>query len=201
MTTKTPLSIMAASRRWQTNFLSVLPTVHHHARICFRRLPQFARQEAIASTIARAFVDYGILARQRKLSRAYPTSLAEFAVRRIRAGRTVGGSQNARDLLNHDPHCRHIQSLTPNNSSDGTWRELVLANRRITPADQAAFNLDFQTWFAQWPPRHQDIINTLAAGHRNCDVALRFKTSRSRISQLRRTYRQSWEQFQGALAA
>ena len=201
MTTKTPLSIMAASRRWQTNFLSVLPAVHHHARIRFRRLPQFARQEAIASTIARAFVDYGILARQRKLARAYPSSLADYAVRRIRAGRTVGGSQNARDLLNHNPHRRHIQSVTPWNSSDGTWRELVLENHRTTPADQAAFNLDFQTRIAQWPPRHRDIINTLAAGHRNCDVALRFKTSRSRISQLRRTYRHSWEQFQGALAA
>ena len=201
MNTKTPLSIIAASRRWQTNFLRILPTVQQHARICFRRLPQVARQEAIAATIARAFADYGQLAHQRKLSRAYPTSLAEYAVRRIRAGRTVGGSQNARDLLNHAPQRFHIQSLTPSNSSDGGWRELVLENRRTTPADQAVFNLDFQSWLAQWPPRHRDIINTLAAGHRNCDVALRFKTSRSRISQLRRTYRQSWEQFQGALAA
>ena len=201
MTTKTPLSIMAASRRWQTNFLSVLSTVHHHARICFRRLSPEARQEAIAATIARAFADYGQLARQRKLSRAYPTSLAEYAVHRIRAGRTVGAPQNTRDLLNHDPHRQNIQSLTPGGSSDGTWRELVLENRRTTPADQAAFNLDYQTWLAQWPPRHRDIINTLAAGHRNCDVALRFKTSRSNISKLRRSYRQSWEQFQGALAA
>ena len=194
MATRTPLSQLAPTRRWQTNFLHIMPAVQHHAGMCFRRLPSEAREEAVAATIARAFVDYGILARQRKLARAYPYSLAEDAVRRVRAGRIIGGPQTNRDLFNHEP--RHLQSLTPCDSA-GSWRELVLENRRVTPADQAAFNVDFQDWLGQWPPRHRDIINTLAAGHRNHEVAVYFRITRSRISQLRRTYQQSWEQFQG----
>jgi len=199
-TTKTPLSQLATSRRWQTNFLGILPAVQQHARISFRRLHGEARQEAIAATIARAFVDYGILAQQRKLARAYPCSLAEFAVRRVRAGRAVGAPRNTRDVFNRDRHRLHIQSLTPS-ASAGTWHDLVLANRRVTPADQAAFNVDFQEWLGQWPPRHRAIINTLAAGNRNHEVAARFKTSRSCISKFRRTYRESWEQFQGVQQA
>jgi hypothetical protein len=199
-TTKTPLSELATHRRWQTNFLSVLPAVYHHARISFRRLRGDIRSEAIAATIARAFVDYGILARRRKLARAYPCSLGEFAVRRIRAGRVVGSPQNTRDLFNRDPQRRSIRSLTPCDSS-GTWREVVLEDRRVTPADQACFNLDFQAWLAQWPPRHRAIINTLGAGHRNHEVAVRFKTSRSCISKFRRTYRESWDQFQNVSQA
>ena len=197
MTTKTPLSELATSRRWQTNFLSLMPTVQHHAGICFRRFPSEARQEAIAATIARAFVDYGILVQQRKLAQVYPSSLADFAVRRIRAGRPVGAPQNTRDLFNRDPHRLCIQSLTPCHAGDGTWRELVLESHRVTPADQAAFNLDFQDWLGHWSRRHRKIITTLAAGHRTRDVALRFRTSCCRISQLRRRYQRSWEQFQG----
>ncbi len=196
MSPKTSLSRLAVGSRWQTNFLAVMPAVRQHACICFRRLDHHARQEAIAATIARAFVDYGILVRKRRLAHAYPSTLAEFAVRRTRAGRGVGTSQNTRDLFNHAAHRRHVQSLSPWDS--GTWREQVLEDRRVSPADQAAFNLDFQAWLFGWPPSHRRIIDTLAAGHRTCEVAQRFKMTSGRVSQLRRQYQRSWVAFQGA---
>ncbi len=150
MSPKTSLSQLAVSSRWQNNFLAVIPAVRQHACICFRRLEHHARQEAIAATVARAFVDYGNLVRRRRLVNAYISTLADFAVRRVRAGRAVGAAQNSRDLLNRDPQRRQVRSLTPWES--GTWRELVLEDRRVSPADQAAFNLDFQAWLARWPP-------------------------------------------------
>jgi len=193
--TKTPLSTLATSRCWQNNFLGVLPAVRNYARHCFRRLHGEARQEAIAATIAQAFADYGNLARQRKLAHVYPSSLATFAVRRVRAGRPVGTPQNTRDLFNRDP--LRIQSLTPCDSGEGTWRELVVEDRRVTPAEQACFNLDFRDWLSQWPRRHRNIITTLAAGNRTKEVAAVFKLSCARISRLRREFQSSWEQFQG----
>jgi len=197
MTAKTPLSELATSRHWQNNFLGILPTVRHHAQHCFRRYRSEARHEAIAACEARAFVDYGNLVRQRKLAQVYPSTLADFAVRRIRAGRPVGTPENTRDLFNRDPQRLHIQSLTPPDSGAGTWRDLLLECRRVTPAEQAAFNLDFKDWLGRWSRRHRKIITTLAAGHRTRDVARRFKTSCCLISRLRRRYQQSWQQFQG----
>src|ERR1035437_1247406 len=65
--TAIPLSQLATSRRWQNNFLKVLPAVQEHAAISFRRLRPEAKDEATAETIARACVNYANLARQKKL--------------------------------------------------------------------------------------------------------------------------------------
>ena len=39
----TPLSELATSRRWQNNFMTILPAVQNHATVRFRRLPAEAR--------------------------------------------------------------------------------------------------------------------------------------------------------------
>ena len=49
----------------------------------------------------------------------------------------------------------------------------------------------------QWPLRHRRIINALAGGDRTMAVAERFGVSPARVSQLRREYERSWQQFQG----
>jgi hypothetical protein len=198
MSPNTSLSQYATVSRWQANFLNILPAVRKHACVCFRRLDYHARQEAVAATIARALVDYGDLAAKQRLAYAYPNTLADFAVRRVRAGRTAGAPQNPYDLLSRI-QSQKIQSLDTQKS--GTWRELVLQDRRVSPADQAAFNLDFQNWLSRWPKFHRRMIGTLAAGHRTSEVARRFKVTAGRVSQLRRQYQRSWEAFQGLAQA
>ena len=74
---------------------------------------------------------------------------------------------------------------------------MVLETRRVSPADQAAFNLDFQAWLQGWSRRDRQILYHMAAGHGTFAVADRFKISPARVSQLRRRYRESWMQFQG----
>jgi hypothetical protein len=196
-----PLSRLATSRRWQTNFLAVLTTVETHAKISFRRLRPEARAEAVAETVARAFCDYGHLARQRRLSCAYPGSLATFAVRAVRGHRKVGCRQNAKDALSPIAQKKHAftaSTLTPWKSAEGTWREVVVESKRFSPADRAVFTLDFAEWLRQWPPRHREIINALAAGERTNAVAQRFGVTEGRVSQFRKRYQESWDQFQGA---
>src|ERR1700676_362225 len=85
---------------WQEGFLKVLPAVETHARIRFRRLNADQREEAIQETIAAAYLNYQLAAAQGKLNVVRPSSLADFAVRHVRTGRHVGGSQNsARDVM------------------------------------------------------------------------------------------------------
>ena len=201
--TAIPLSALATSRRWQTNFLSVLPTVQTHAQVCFRRLQPEAREDATAETVARAFVDYGCLAKRHRLSHAYPSTLASFAVQRVRGHRHVGWRQTAKDVFSPVAQKKHgfgLSTLSPWDNAEGSWRDVVVESKRVSPADTAVFALDFAQWFQKWSKRHRRIINALASGERVTDVAGRFQVSLARISQLRRRYQRSWERFQGLTA-
>ena len=145
--TATPLSVLATPRRrWQSNFLAVLPAVEAHAQTSFRRLRPEARAEAIAESVARAFVDYGSLARRRCLAHAYPGSLATFAVKAVRSHRRVGGHRTTRDVSSPVAQAKHglfSMSLTPWDASEGTWREVIVESKHVCPADRAAFRLGF----------------------------------------------------------
>ena len=195
-----PLSQLATSRNWQANFLTVLPAVQNHAAVRFRHLHAEARAEATAHAVAAAVVSYHALTRQNKLSQAYPGTVATFAVKSVNSGRHVGGHINSKDVLNPLAQKRHsiaVRSTTPWNRQEGDWRDMVLETRRASPADQAAFNLDFQTWLQSWSRRDRQIIFQLAAGYGTFAVARRFGISPPRVSQLRQKYRKSWMQFQG----
>ena len=196
-----PLSALATSRRWQHNFLKVLPAVQTHAKVYFRRLRPGARAEATAEAVARACVTYRKLVQQKKLGQVYVGNIATFAVKAVNSGRRVGGHQNRKDVLSPTAQKTNgiaVASLSPWSTSDNTWRDLLLESRRVSPADQACFNLDFQDWLRAWPQRHRQIITALAAGHRAKAVARKFGVTEGRMSQLRDRYQRSWEQFQGA---
>lgn len=199
--TAIPLSQLAASRRWQSNFLVILPAVQRHASIRFRGLPAEARDEATAEAIASACVSYATLARQHKLARAYVGNIATNAVRAVRGGRHVGGHINTRDVL--DPLTQkkrriHVRTVSPWSRTDDTWRDLVLESRHVSPADQACFNLDFAAWLQTWSSRQRQIITALASGQRTLAVARKFGVTEGRVSQLRREFERSWQHFQRA---
>ena len=198
------LSQLATSDHWQTNFAAVLPVVQTHASIQFRHLQPEALEEATAETVARACFDYDDLVKRHRLGHAYPSTLATYAVQRVRAHRCVGGHQNAKDVLSPVAQARHgfaLTTLTPWDVHEGSWREVVVESKRVNPADSATFRVDFADWLGQWPKRHRRIINALAAGHRAMVVAQKFGMSQGRVSQLRRHYQRSWEVFQGEQTA
>jgi hypothetical protein len=84
---------------------------------------------------------------------------------------------------------------------DGAWRNLAVEDRHVTPADQAAFNVDFQEWLARWSRQHRRIIGRLAAGHRPWEVARYFQLARSQMTRFRHRYQRSWEAYQGLAQA
>jgi len=201
--TAIPLSRLTSAKAWQTNFLTIMPAVQDHARFRFRHLPACHRAEAVSESVARACVNYAGLARKRQLHRVFAGSLATYAVKAVGAGRHVGGHMASRDVLSPWAQQRRgfvVGSITPASQADGSWRDLLLESRRVSPADQAAFNVDFAEWLKTWPGRHRAIIKALAAGHTTTELAMRFRVSLGRISQLRRQYEESWAKFQGDTA-
>jgi hypothetical protein len=183
---------------WQTNFLAVLPAIHTHAKIRFRHLRPESREEAVQATIASACLSYQRLASQGKLHAVRPSSLADFAVRRVRSGRMVGCRQNSRDL--HSPlaqrkHRICLHSLTPDKHD--AWQAALVESKRVPPADLAAFHIDFAQWLGGFGRRDQRIISALASGEASSAVAGRFGLTAGRVSQLRRRYERNWLVFQG----
>lgn len=102
--------------------------------------------------------------------------------------------------LTHKKKGIGIVSLSPWDSAEGTWREVVVESKRVSPADRAVYNLDFAARLKSWPRRHRRIINALASGERTMAVAKKFGISEGRVSQWRKTFPDSWERFQSGNA-
>jgi Helix-turn-helix domain len=177
-------------------FMTVLPAVHKHAKIQFRKLPAEQREEAIQETIAAAVVSFRKLAAEGMLHVARPSTLATYAVLHVRSGRHVGGHQDsASDVMSPVAHRRHDIKLA--SGSDDGWQSMLIASRKSDVPDLAAFRIDFENWVSSFARRDRKIIAALASGERIKTVAERFGLSHGRVSQLRRRYEHHWLLFQG----
>jgi hypothetical protein len=178
-------------------FVHVLPVIRRHAEARFRYLPAFEREERVAETVAAAFCGLVTLARKGPTSRATAATLADFACRHADADRHVGGRQSSVDVLSRRARKRQrfrVRSLM-RMREEPDWREMAVENRKTSPADIAAFRIDFQEWLRTRTARERRIIDCLATGERTTAVADRFGLTPGRVSQLRRRFEQSWTAF------
>ena len=174
-------------------------TGHRSARACAfgtcrpRRTWTRCKKRSLAPSWPTRLVKLG------KEELAYATPLAQFAVRRVRTGRTVGGPVNVNDVTS--PWCQRrrgicIESLHEQDGRPG-WREMVVEDRHATPADIAATRIDFEEWLGKLPRRQRAIAEVLATGEETGTVARRFGLTPGRVSQIRRKLHNAWCRFQG----
>jgi hypothetical protein len=181
-------------------FLAMLPSIRRQAAIAFRNMLAEAREESIQEVICRAYSAYVQMARRGKAAIAYPTPLACFAIRQVRAGRRVGCPQNSGDVMSpvaHRGHVLKIERLDRRNDRTGDWDQLLVEDRKAGPAETAAARIDLRAWFAMLPRRYRRIAGALAVGGKTSDVARQFGLTPGRISQLRSSFHAHWEHFQG----
>ena len=178
---------------WRDRFACMLPAICRHARICFRNLPAEARMDAVQEAVATAFVAYARLVKLGKEELAYATPLAQFAVRRVRTGRTVSVPVNVNDVTS--PWCQHrrgirVESLHEQDGRGG-WRDLVVEDRHATPADIAATRIDFDEWLPACPSGRERSPRYWQR-EKPESVARRFGVTPGRISQLRCKLHRAW---------
>ena len=197
------MDAVAHAAGWHAGFLAVLPAVQTHARIQFRRLPASEREESVQEAVASACVSYRLLAARGRLRDARPGTISDFAVKHVRSGRHVGGSQDgARDVMS-PALCRRrgvcVVSYDANPCGTGGegWKQLLVSSRRDCVADLAAFRVDFAQWLNTLTRRDRGIIAAFAEGETTSAVAGCFSVSAARVSQLRRRYEQLWNVFHG----
>jgi hypothetical protein len=185
---------------WQVEFLKFLPAIRRHARVSFRHLDREARAEATQDVIAHALDAFLRLWERGRGELAYPTPLAAYAVRRVRDGRRIGGHRNVRDIASRVCQRRNgirLDRLDEYDEISGRWKEIIVSDRRATPAEIAAARIDFADWLETLAPQHRRIAELLALGEKTCTVARLVRLSSGRISQVKRELYMHWRAFHG----
>ena len=117
------------------------------------------------------------------------------------------------DIMSPLAQRRHgyiVQSLPPTRRSyedlngDGleqrmqdVMEERLTDNTRTSPAEQAAFRIDFRAWCKTLPARERRMIRVMAQNERTKVLARRFNVTPGRISQMRQELREDWCRFVG----
>ena len=140
------------------------------------------------------------LAEQGRADAATPTSLAKYAVAQIRGGRRVATPLNIKDVSSE--YCQQrkgvrVRSLQRWDHRSEEWTEMVVEDRHSTPAELAAFRIDFRAFLKSLSRRDRRVALKMARGHATSWIAKKFKISAARVSQLRRELDEAWQEFQG----
>ncbi len=92
------------SRRRNDKFLSMLPEIRKQANFAFRRTPLEAREELVQEVVAQAYSLFVRLCERGKMALVFGTPLAQFSIKKVRAGRRIGSRANIRDLTSPRAH-------------------------------------------------------------------------------------------------
>jgi hypothetical protein len=187
-------------------FLAQLPRFEAHARFAFRRVGcPHARADRVAETVALAWRHFAALSKRGKKPEEFVTTLALRCSQAVKAGRRLVGCETGQDVLSPVAQVRHSVRVTrlPDHDREsnrhplpGALADALADNTKSAVPEQAAFRLDFPRWRASLRRRDRKILDALASGERTADAARRFKLSPGRVSQLRREFEQSWDEFQ-----
>jgi hypothetical protein len=183
-------------------FLTIWPRIERHAHIYFRHLRcPHQKADAIAETVALSWYWYVRLAERGKDAARFPSALATFAARAVRAGRRVCGQERSCDVLSPTAQRRHhfaVERLPDFSAlnSNPLW-EALHDNTQTPPPEQVAFRLDFPAWLRTRTERDRHLAEDLMTGERTSDVSTKFGLTRGRISQLRRDFHDDWQRFCG----
>jgi hypothetical protein len=181
-------------------FMCLLPLIRQHARFAFRNTRNELKEELVAEVIANSFAAFARLAQRGREDLAYATPLAQYAIRRVRSGRRIGGSLGNRDILSQRVMARQRLIRQPTSVWDQetrSWHDVLIEDRTAGPAETAAARIDFAVWRQRLPTRLRELVLVLGHGETTKEAARRFGVSPARISQLRSWLKQSWENYQG----
>jgi hypothetical protein len=190
-------------------FVAELPRIDAILRYQFRTWPRRRRDEAIADARAAAWAAWAGLIRRGKDPRDVgPGGIAFNATRYVRGRRKFGCGATGRSAIDiYDDRARRrcglklisletVARATVDDEPEA-WRQWTAANNRVTPADEAAFRIDFQAWMESLPERKRRMAELLALGHETVVVAKQLGVTQSAVSQSRTWLARSWRQFQG----
>ena len=165
---------LASARR---QFEDALPQIERVLRYHFHHLPRGVRDEAIGDARAAAWhAWHGIVRRGKDPLTVGPTGIAANACRYTQAGRRLGCGSSGRGTMDvYNPRAQRRLGLKlisldrqiemSGRAQSDAWREWLVEDHRVSPADEACFRLDFVAWLEGLPRRKREMAELLAEGH------------------------------------
>jgi hypothetical protein len=191
-----------AAPSWQSKFAAFLPEIESRLRYWFRDLDAEAREEAVDDGVVYCVLSFAGLCEKGREHHATPGTLAWFAMLQIRNGRECGCRLNSKDVCSRYAQLRREISVVPlqhRDPDDDRWVTDVIDGRKTPILDQVAARLDIIAWLSSLRRRTKSIATDLAKGFSTSEVAHKHRLSASRIAQMRRELKASWQQFQGEI--
>jgi hypothetical protein len=180
-------------------------------QFAFRHRRFHDRMEAVAEACACAWKAWrGLIDRGKDPRVVGVCGIAGFALRHALKGRKIGNpncGRGAMDVLN--PRAQRATGVhviadvdvqQPQDSEGAGWKERIASTNRYTPADEAAFRIDFGIWLSGLPVRRRRTAELLAAGHGTKSVAEQLGVTPAAVSLARPWLAASWHRFQGEMS-
>jgi hypothetical protein len=176
--------------------------IRHH----FRNWPARRRADALADARAALWAAWHSLVRRGKDPlQVGITGIAARCCLFTKAGRKLGNKNRGRgclDVLDQRAQRRLGLKILRLDRDEETvardgWREWLAEDNRVTPADEAAFRLDFGRWLSGLPERKRQMAELLLQGHETGVVARMLEVTPAAVSQTRTWLESSWRTFQG----
>jgi len=205
---------MSASLFEHVVFLAILEPLLRHAQFAFRHIRnEHDREDFIQEVLCIAWNWTLRMLENNKDPREFPTAVAEFASKHVKAGRRfVGGKLGLKDVLSRFAQARHsftAQSLpsstaTTHESRFGTvdgqrtqdlFEEILQEHDRSPVPEQAAFRIDFPAFLATLSDRNRRIAEDMMLGETTLELSSRHRVTPGRVSQLRREFHAEWHAF------
>jgi hypothetical protein len=172
----------------------------------FRTLPGALREEAIAEARAYNWAAWqGLIRRGKDPVAVGVVAIAANSARAVKNGRSLGGGRASAQALRdvacpQKPALHGLRVVGEEETAAGSphrWEDFLATDHRYTPADEAAFRIDFREWLDRLPARKRAAAELLADGYSTGEAARRLNVSACAISLDRQWLARSWAQFQG----
>ena len=174
-------------------YAKMLPHFRYYARR-YSRSKRIDREDVIQELTGIALELYTSLVRRGKT--VFYTPIMKYAIKRYREGRRFIG-YNSTDILSEQTQMMGrsaICRLSEFDGDPGSW-DFGHYNRNHDPAEAVHWKIDYETWLSQQTPRDQAIAHDLSYGYTTGEVARKYGVSDGLISQYRKRYAESWENF------
>jgi hypothetical protein len=193
------MTILSDSAPTVPTFDSLYPKIlaqfRYYARR-FSRCKTLDRDDVIQDLMGIALEMY--TSQVRRGREVYYTPLVRYAIKRFRDGRRFTG-QNTTDILSENTQMKgrsKVRLFSEYESKPGSWG-FEHYNRQPGVAEGVQSKIDYEDWVAQQAERDQQIITDLSMGETTNNVAKKYRVSAGLISQYRKRYRKSWDDFMG----
>jgi len=193
----------------QREFAARLAVVENATRYAFRRR-KFRRHEyedIVAEAIAACWSAWvGLISRGRDPLEVGVTGIANQAARYVRSGRRLANRNGGRHKMSVE-HRRaqrlggyKVVSLDtgPAARADygpAAWKDWIATDRHTSPAEAAAFRIDFESWLDSLPERRRLTALLLAEGRGTLEVATMVGVSPAAVSPARPVLERRWNEF------